>query len=459
LFFLMQGQLPLEHWHAWLQNPILMQTFLALVAALLLVVLNGFFVAAEFALVKLRGTRVAAIARQYGWRGRILSRVHARLDAYLSACQLGITLASLGLGWLGEPVFAHWLAPLFGMLNIAPPLAEAIAFALAFCILSFLHIVAGELAPKSLAIRLPERAGLLTAVPLYLFYWAMYPAIALLNGSANRMLAWFGLSGAGHAETPYGRDELKLIVRASRSHRQFSSDELSTLSHSLEFGELTASDLMRPLREAVSFNVGLTFDANMALAENNRYSRYPLFDEGGDKVLGMVDVKDLLFSRLEGHASHDLRALARPVLEVLPEMPASELLQRFRSGAPHFAVIGRPGLKPVGFVTLPDLLAALVGQIRDDTRATDVEWQRQPDGSVMGRGSLSIVSLEHQLSLDFGKQSAESVGGMILDKLGELPQQGQRVDFGSCWITVNERVGPRIVTVRVTPKVPQGLHA
>ncbi|UDG82119.1 hemolysin family protein [Candidatus Vallotia cooleyia] len=436
-----------------------MQTFLAFFAALVLVFLNGFFVAAEFSLVKLRGTRVAAISRQYGWRGRVLSRVHAHLDAYLSACQLGITLASLGLGWLGEPAFANLLAPLFNILQIVPPFADAISLTLAFLIISFLHIVAGELAPKSLAIRMPERAGLLTAVPLYLFYWTMYPAIALLNISSNQMLAWFGLLDAGQTEAPYGRDELKLIVRASRSHRQFSSDELSTLSHSLEFAELTASDLMRPLRDAVSLNVGLLFDENLALAEKSRYSRYPLFDESGDKVLGMVDVKDLLFCHLRGDTSRDLYTLVRPVLEILPEMPAPELLRRFRSGAPHFAVIGRPGLKPVGFCTLPDLLSALVGQIQDDTRMTDVEWKRQSDGSIIGRGSLSIVSLEHLLGVNFGEQSAESVGGMILDKLGELPQQGQIIDCDSCLITVNERIGPRIVTVKVSPKTQQSVIA
>ncbi|UDG82887.1 hemolysin family protein [Candidatus Vallotia lariciata] len=433
-----------------------MQTFLTFAAVLLLILLNGFFVSAEFSLVKLRGTRVAAISRQYGWRGRVLSRVHANLEAYLSACQLGITLASLGLGWLGEPAFAHFLALLFNRLHIMPPLADAIALAVAFLIISFLHIVAGELAPKSLAIRMPERASLLTAVPLYLFYWIMYPAIALLNDSSNLILAWFGLLNGGSAgEAPYGRDELKLIVRASRCHRQFSSDELNTLSHSLEFSELTASDLMRPLREAISLNINWSFDKNLELAATSRYSRYPIFDESGDEILGMVDIKDLLFCRLKGHITNDLRALARPVLKVLPEMPAPELLQRFRSGSPHFSVIGRPGLKPVGFVTLPDLLAALVGQIQDDTRTTDVEWQRQPDGSVIGRGSLSIVSLEHLLGIDFGEQSAESVGGMILDKLGELPKQGQIVDFGACLITVNERVGPRIVTVKVCLKIPE----
>jgi CBS domain containing-hemolysin-like protein len=436
-----------------------METFLALVAALLLVILNGFFVAAEFALVKLRATRVAAISRQHGWRGRMLARVHAHLDAYLSACQLGITLASLGLGWLGEPAFAHLLAPVFHALKIAPPVADAVSLAFAFFVISFLHIVAGELAPKSFAIRLPERAGLLTATPLYLFYWTMYPAIWLLNFSANRMLAGFGLSASDHADAPYGRDELKLIVRASRSHRHFSHDELSTLSHSLEFGELAASDLMRPLRDAVGFSVGKSFDANMAVARANHYSRYPLFDESGDVVLGMVDLKDLLFRRLEGDASRELRELARPVLNVLPEMPALELLRRFRSGAPHFAVIGRPGMKPVGFITLPDLLGALVGQIRDDTRATEVEWQRMPDGSLVGRGSLSIVSLEHLLGVDFGEQAAESVGGMILDKLGELPQEGRTVDFGSCTITVKEQVGPRIATVVVTPKAHHRVEA
>src|SRR5580698_6790505 len=157
-----------------------MDTFLALVAALLLVLLNGFFVAAEFALVKLRGTRVASIAKQHGWRGRLLRRVHNHLDTYLSACQLGITLASLGLGWLGEPAFAHLLAPAFHALHIGPPVGDAIALVLAFVLISFLHIVAGELAPKSLAIRMPERAGLITAAPLYLFYWLMYPAISLL---------------------------------------------------------------------------------------------------------------------------------------------------------------------------------------------------------------------------------------------------------------------------------------
>jgi CBS domain containing-hemolysin-like protein len=432
-----------------------MDITLSLFAALFLVVLNGFFVAAEFAFVKLRATRVAAISRQHGWRGRIVRMVHGHLDTYLSACQLGITLASLGLGWIGEPAFAHLLQPLFHAFAIAPRVADGIALACAFFVISFLHIVAGELAPKSLAIRKPEATGIATAAPLYLFYWVMYPAIWLLNGSANRMLAVFGLDPAHSTDAPYGEDEIKVILRSSRPPRHFTRDEWNTVAHSLEFGGLTVSDLMRPLREAVGFRVGDNFDADMEVAQLRRYSRYPLFDEDGDTVLGMIDLKDVLFRRLSGDMSHDLQRLARPVLHVLPETPALELLRRFRAGAPHFAVVGRPALKPVGFATLSDLISALVGQIRDDVRATEIEWQQMPDGSVVGRGSLSIVSLEHVLGVNFGTQNSESVGGMILDRLGELPKEGQTIEFEPAAITVKQLAGPRIAVVAATPRPDQ----
>jgi CBS domain containing-hemolysin-like protein len=429
-----------------------MDTFLSLAAALLLVLLNGFFVAAEFALVKLRGTRVAAIAKQHGWRGRLLRRVHSRLDTYLSACQLGITLASLGLGWLGEPAFAHLLEPVFDALHIQPGIASTISLVIAFVLISFLHIVAGELAPKSLAIRMPERAGLVTAAPLYLFYWLMYPAIALLNLSANGILKLFGLADGGHADAPYGEDEIRLILRGSQVPRQFTRDEWNTLSHSLEFGKLSSSDLMRPLRDAVGFEADDTLETVMRVAREQRYSRYPLYGEDGDSVIGMIDLKDVLFAHVDAARDGGLRALARPVLHALPEMPALELLRLFRGGAPHFAVVGRPGLAPIGFVTLADLASALVGQIKDDVRTTEVEWERLPDGSVEGQASLTIVSLEHELGVHFGEQRAESVGGMILDRIGELPLPGHVVDFDAATITVKELIGPRIGTVVVTPK-------
>ncbi|MER2626926.1 MAG: CNNM domain-containing protein, partial [Accumulibacter sp.] len=193
-----------------------MENFLWVVAALLLVALNGFFVAAEFGLVKLRQTRVRSIAKLHGWRGRILSTVHSHLDAYLSACQLGITLASLGLGWIGEPAFARLLEPVFGWLNVtSPELIHVVSVIFAFSVITFLHIVVGELAPKSLAIRRPEWISIWTATPLYSFYWLMYPAIWLLNASAIGVLRLAGLDGGHGHETSYSAEEIKLIVRGS----------------------------------------------------------------------------------------------------------------------------------------------------------------------------------------------------------------------------------------------------
>src|SRR5512139_2590610 len=221
-----------------------MGSSLGLIAlAIVLVILNGFFVAAEFSLVKLRQTRVKALAKIYGWRGRVLQKVHADLDAYLSACQLGITLASLGLGWVGEPAFAHLLEPLFAALGVTNPVViHGAAFAVAFFIISYLHIVVGELAPKSWAIRQPERLSLWTAVPLYLFYWLMYPAIWLLNASANTMLRIAGQGGAGaHHEHQYSFDELKLILYSSRAHAPGDQD-MRVLASAAEMGELEVVD-------------------------------------------------------------------------------------------------------------------------------------------------------------------------------------------------------------------------
>lgn len=192
---------------------------LLILFALFLVVLNGFFVAAEFAMVKLRGTRVEAIADVNGWRGRILRKVHHELDAYLSACQLGITLASLGLGWVGKAAFAELITPLLSYIGIqSAEIINGISFFAAFFIISYLHIVVGELAPKSWAIRQPEKLSLWTAVPLYLFYWLMYPAIWLLNHSANAILRIAGQADVHGHEHYYSRDELKLILHSSRAH-------------------------------------------------------------------------------------------------------------------------------------------------------------------------------------------------------------------------------------------------
>ncbi|MBK4733192.1 hemolysin family protein [Noviherbaspirillum pedocola] len=436
-----------------------MFNLLLVVLALLLVALNGFFVAAEFALVKMRQTRVRAIAKTQGVRGRLLARVHGQLDAYLSACQLGITLASLGLGWIGEPAFADLLSGAFTALGVtSQQIIHGVSFFFAFFVISFLHIVVGELAPKSMSIRYPEHIGLWTATPLYGFYWLMYPIIWILNASANGVLRLFGLHASPGHDAQYSADELKLILRSSRSGSKFNRDEWNVLAQTLDFGELEVSDLMRPIHEIASLRRGRALEENLATVYRTRYSRYPYFAENGVDVLGVIHLKDLFLAEQDGKRVTELDSFLRPVVHVSPRMPAVELMRRFRTGAPHFAVVGRKGQKPVGFLTLDNLLGALVGEIRDEFRQSDNDWTRLDDGTLMGKGSLPIFTLERALGIDVENEEvdleeADSVGGLIMEKLGEIPREGQKIAFSQFDLVVKKMNGPRIVLVRVYPRI------
>ena len=436
-----------------------MENFLLVILAIILVVLNGFFVAAEFGIVTLRKTRVRAIAKTQGVRGRILGKVHGQLDAYLSACQLGITLASLGLGWVGEPAFARILEPLLLAVGVeSDKVLHTISFIVAFGVISYLHIVIGELAPKSLAIRYPEAVGLWCAPPLYAFYWMMYPAIYLLNGSANHVLRVAGLSGTGGHDSHYSNEELKLILRTSQPGEKFTRDERHILAQSLDFSALTVLDLMRPINEVIALYASKSLEENMQTVQRNRFSRYPYFDATGEEVLGVIHLKDLFFAQQSGKTITELTSFLRPVETVSARTAAQQMFRRFREGAPHFALIGEKGKRPVGFITLDNLLGAMVGEIHDEFRLNENDWLRQPDGTLIGKASLPIFSLERNLGIDIdnetlGMDEVESVGGLLMVKLGDIPKQGQRIEFPQFDIVVKKMNGPRIVLVKVIPRL------
>ncbi|MBL8258305.1 MAG: HlyC/CorC family transporter [Candidatus Competibacteraceae bacterium] len=433
-----------------------MENLGVVIAALLLVALNGFFVAAEFGLVKLRQTRLSALAKHYGWRGRILTAVHGRLDAYLSACQLGITLASLALGWIGEPAFARLLEPVFDRLNVSSPeLMHAVSIVFAFSLITFLHIVVGEQAPKSMAIRRPEQVSLWIAIPLYLFYWAMYPAIWILNASATGVLRLVGLDGAQGHETHYSADELKLILRGNQPAVRMSRDELRVVAHTLDFSDLEVSELMRPIGEVVGLHQNRTLAQNLDTIYHSRYSRYPYFAKDGETVLGIIHLKDLFLAEQHGKPVEDLSDYLRPAHYVAPTMPAFDLFRRFRKGAPHFAIVGHKGSKADGFITLDDMLGALVGGIRDEFRQSQNDWTRLDDETLIGKGSLPIFSLERELGIEIENESVDSIGGLVMWKLGDVPHEGQKIEFDQFDVVVKKMNGPRIMLVRVYPKVSE----
>lgn len=427
--------------------------FLLVFVAFLLVLLNGFFVAAEFSLVKLRSTRVRAIASSLGWRGRMLAKVHSSLDAYLSACQLGITLASLGLGWIGEPAFAALIEPALVSIGVvSQKLIHGIAFAVAFFTISYLHIVVGELVPKTLAIRMAERVGLWTAPALYLFYWMMFPAIWLLNKSSNIVIGTLKLKAKEGHDSQYSSEELKMILRSSRPNEDFSSSEWKVLAQAIDFRELEVSDLMHPFNEAVALYEEDSFQQNIDRIVQHRYSRYPFVASDG-KVSGVVHIKDIFVELTKDSSFTDIQSLIRPVKQVPPNTHATQLFRKLQKGSPHFTVVAYKDSPPIGFITLDNLLSALVGDISDEFRQSQSEWTKLDDGSLLGKGTLPINTLERTLGMDIESEEADTVAGLVLWKLNELPEVGQRVEFDQFDVVIKKMSGPKVLLVRVYPKV------
>jgi len=439
----------------------MLQNLLYVGAALLLVLLNGFFVAAEFALVKLRQTQAATMAASHGWRGRILVSVHGHLDAYLSACQLGITLASLALGWVGEPAFAHLLEPVFSRLGIGAETTAVAALVIAFTLISYLHIVLGELAPKSLAIRRPEAMSLWTAAPLYAFYWLMYPAIRLLNASANWMLSKAGLEAGTHGdEQHYSREELKLIVHAKHASRSNAADEYTMMKYALDLPELVVGDLLRTRDQLASLRDGMSTEQVLAEFRRTRYSRYPWFDAGGDQVRGVLHMKDLLHAIAEHAPIDDVVPLLRPPILLPLHTPVLDVLQRFRAGQTHLALGAEESGRVAGFFTLEDILEVLVGDIEDEPSRRSGLAERNADGSFTISGGTPIYKLERLLERDIDAPAdVNSVGGLIIHRLERLPVEGETLAFDGFDLAVRTMQGARAKTILVLPNDAAGSHA
>lgn len=427
--------------------------FLFIVIAFLLVLLNAFFVAAEFGMVKLRATRMEAIRTTYGLRGRILFHIHKHLDGYLSACQLGITFASIGLGWIGEPAFAHLLEPLFLLSGItSPQLTTVIAFFMAFSFISFLHIVVGELMPKSIAIRQAERVSLWTAMPLYGFYWLVYPAIWVLNGCSNFLLRVVGLD-AIHGEHFYSTEEIKLLLSSSHLHGELTKEEVEIIEHTMDLGDLKVTEVMRFSEEMIMINLNKPMNEVMDIIMEHRYSRYPLYDPHTKDVVGIIHVKDLLPLLYQKIEIKDLRAIARPILKVSRRLPAFELLQKFREGMPHFALVCNRHGSILGFVTLDNLLQVLIGRIKDEFHRTKVDWVLNEDGSISASGNCSIYSLEQAINRDIDvEDNIDVLNGLFLHRLGYLPKEGEEIDFPEFKAKIEKVTSSKVVQVRIRTK-------
>jgi CBS domain containing-hemolysin-like protein len=422
--------------------------------AFFLVLINGFFVAAEFSIVKLRGTRLSVIKKTYGLRGRILERVHNNMDNYLSACQLGITLASIGLGWIGEPAMASVVRPIFRFFQILSETQLRIfSFTLAYGIISFTHIVIGELVPKSIAIRMPEPIALRIALPLYLFDKLMFPVIWCLNLAANAILKLFGIKMGVKTEGDYSSDELRIILDSGHLDEALEEEEIDILKHVLEFSELTVGDMLKPTDEMIALSIKDPMSENIEKITKYRYTRYPLYEEDPDEIVGVLHIKDLLVS-LQGVKLEDidLKQMIRPVIVANQDQTASSLLQEFRTGTVHLAIVKNQLGKVIGFVTLDDLLITLLGgSIGDEFIRDKPDWFVTKQGALLMKGNAPIYALERAFGIEISTP-ANTLSGLILSHLERMPLPKEKIEFPQFDIIVRRIKGPKILLLEIYRK-------
>ncbi len=425
---------------------------LKLAAVAVLVALNGFFVAAEFALVKVRLTQLDPLVARGQRRARMARHVVAHLDAYLSAAQLGITLASLGLGWIGEPIFEELLQPVFRAFAVeSQTLRKSIAFAVGFTVITFLHIVVGEQAPKSFAIRRPLATGLWVAYPLRVFYFLAFPFIWLLNESSLGLLRFLGLQPATEHEGAASEEELSVLVATAQKHFGASSFSRDLVQNALELRHRVARDVMRPRPEITTLDTGATVVECLELAERTRYSRFPISEGGNlDRTLGVVHIKDLFALRHTARTGVDLLPVARKLIYVPETARLEKLLQLFLERKLHLAMVVDEYGGTVGLVTLENVIEELVGQIQDEfdqekpllTRASETTWEVA--------GALPLHELETLVGTSLAAEGITTTSGWVTQKLGGFPKAGDVVKVGSSELRVEETDGTRVARLRLT---------
>lgn len=417
----------------------------------ILIAFTGFFVAAEFAIVKIRSSRIDQLVAE-GKRGALAAKkVTTNLDEYLSACQLGITVTAMGLGWLGEPTIEKLLHPLFEKWNLNPSISSVLTFGLAFMIMTYLHVVVGELAPKTMAIQKAERVTLLLAGPLMMFYRVMYPFIWVLNGSARVITGLFGLKPASEHEVAHTEEELRLILSDSYESGEINQAEYKYVNNIFEFDNRIAKEIMVPRTEIVGFYLEDSVEEHMKVIQNERYTRYPIFGEDKDDIIGMVNVKDF-FIRYMTEDQKDLssiRSYMRPIIEVMETTPIHDLLLQMQKKRIPMAVLYDEYGGTAGIVTLEDILEEIVGEIRDEYDEDEAPpIQHVNEQHIIVDGKVLISEVKDLFGLHIEEDDVDTIGGWIMMQNHEI-EEGQHVDAEGYEFKVLEKDAYQIKRVEI----------
>lgn len=418
--------------------------FFQLAFIFFLVVLNGFFVASEFAIVKVRGSQLEALEAEGEARATFARHVTVHLDAYLSATQLGITLSSLALGWVGEPFLAKMFQPFFFMAGVtSDAIIRTSTFILAFSIITFLHIVLGELAPKSLAIRKSVVTTLWIARPLALFYVIFKPFIWFLNGAANLILKHvFRLEPVSEHELAHSEEELRVILAESERAEEVSSLGKEILINALDMRDRVVRDITTPRGKVVFLNTENSFEENLQHALDSRHTRFPLCEGHLDHAIGLVHIKDML--KLMREPKADLHSIKRDLLPVPEMMPLEKLLTFFLAKHAHLALVVDEYGGTTGIVTLDNVLEELVGDIQDEFDTEKPEFKRINSNEFTVEGGLGLYELQDLAGLEVESADVSTVGGYVTHLLGHLPKLGERVRIEDYEVTITQTDGRRV---------------
>jgi len=424
-----------------------------------LVLLNGFFVAAEFALVKVRDTQLRVLIQRGNRRAKVADHILQHLDSFLSAAQVGITLASLGLGWIGEPVFLALLHPVFDWLNVeSAQVRHIVAFGVGFSAITFLHISAGEQAPKWLAIQKPLATTLWTAYPLLWFLRIFYPVVVALNWSSQWLLRQVGLQPASETERAHSEEELRLLVSTSQKSAGGSTLGRDIVLNALDLRRRIARDVMRPRQEIVIFDTLASIAECLDVAEKTRYSRFPLCEGGDlDKTLGVIHIKDLYAMRLKSRTGADLLPAARNLIYVPETARLERLLQLLLERKLHFAIVVDEFGGTSGMVTLENILEELVGQIQDEFDQEKPLLRRMGEWVWEADGSLPLRELEELTGEPVREEGVTTVSGWVTHRLGGFPKTGDSLTVGAYDLRVEEVSGMRVSRLTLTKRADQGV--
>ena len=431
-----------------------------LLLAFVLVLLNGFFVAAEFAYVRVRSTSVEALVEEGRSGAELLQEAVQNLDDYLAVTQLGITISSLGLGWVGEPAVAALIEPVLA--SILPPnLLHFVTFAVGFGFITFLHVVFGELAPKTIAIARAERISLMVSPPMKFFYYLFVPGIVVFNGTANFFTRLIGIPPASEGEETLEEEEILMVLTRSGQEGHVDAEEVEMIERVFELDDTTVREVMVPRPDVVSVSADTPLPELRTLIAEAGHTRYPVLEaDDRDQIAGFVDVKDVLRAIESGVGDDDAVTagdLARDVA-VIPETGRiNDLLAEFQSEQGQMAAVIDEWGSFEGIATVEDVVEQIVGDLRDefDVDEREPSIDGQSDGTYAVDGNVSISAVNDALDVDFEIEEFGTIGGLVLDRLGRAPEVSDRITVDGYRLEVDAVDGARVSSVVVREADPE----